>query len=1223
MCYSSNLMMLIFLIEVNPMKISDLINFEEIKDVIDIDCDLDNIEDKQQIVNNYIISDRLKPNIIEIAKNLRNPTHKSFQIIGGYGSGKSHLLGWIISILENHELINSVKDEEIREEFQKTLRRKFIVIRFELQPGEAELSEFFFDRVELQLKEKYNIEISSNIEGRIPDFKKDINEILNIIKKRDPTSCFVVIIDEISDFLKQKTRTKINRDTQFLRILGQVSTSLDFIFIGSMQENVFTDPKYLDEAMSFGRVAERFHIITISREDIKKVIAERVLKKTVAQKDTIDSLLDTYKKNYPIIISNIDEFIELYPVHPYVIKLFTELPYFEKRGVIQFTIDQVKRVLDKEFPEFITYENVYDEINSRHTIRNLDEIFPIIEIIETLDTKIDLLDERHKTDAHKLVKALAILRIYGKTTNNGATPNELANELLITSKTVKITDKIEIILNQIRDITSGQFIAKTKNNYYYLNMEEGPDYDLVIENKMKNLPDGMIDDELLKLLKFSDLVIQTDEEFHKRVYLTTCSWVDKKAFRLGHFLFDDSSRDLQKGNMDFNLVLTSFYNSNSKIKSASDTAIVDLAYDENLEVILKKICAIKLLIGENYAKSVMQRKISSITSDFKEKLLNYLLGGELELNGEKRRIKTIIKVEPNNIDEFFHYLIEETFNSHFNVKYSKFPKFLNELSFENIKGEIDNAITELLNKGESNLFSNSKNLLSSLKLMDIDGNIDTSNSVYAKVIIEELEANKGKNVEIIKLYEKLSIEPFGLYQEMIQLILLILAYNGEINLKKRGGGTITSSDLLEEFETGLQSYQKIPYAALEVDFPVESLIKIFIALELPVGLIRNPKDRTKAVRKFRARILEDKDRIESITRVLNEILVESDPIIDINEIIKKSESLADYPIEKFLNVQSVNDFKAILLSDLQINNIKGKLELIDQLESLIKDYNDFLSPDYLYMKKSLEWMNNHPNFFSEEDKLPLNQIRVECKPLVLETENVLDSNQRRVLKGKLQQYLGKYRTIYFSKHNKIVGGKINWLKLETLRTSQKFQKLRLLKSVKCINPSDFNKLEEKLLSLSKMKCSKLQEENLKNYFFCPYCRFPELLKEIENIDSEVDQIDKESEIISKDWNRGIIDEIAVFEKNLDLLSNKEKLILEQILSTKTLPDVLNAEIISGLNKLFSELKEIKISGQDFLLFIFSDSNILDIKQFSDKLNMFLEYILSKGEKEHIRIKKEE
>lgn len=65
------------------VKIKDLVTFQEIKDVIDIDSDVDTIEAKKNIVSEYIISEGMKGHLIDIAKNLSKPTHKSicFEVV--------------------------------------------------------------------------------------------------------------------------------------------------------------------------------------------------------------------------------------------------------------------------------------------------------------------------------------------------------------------------------------------------------------------------------------------------------------------------------------------------------------------------------------------------------------------------------------------------------------------------------------------------------------------------------------------------------------------------------------------------------------------------------------------------------------------------------------------------------------------------------------------------------------------------------------------------------------------------------------------------------------------------------------------------------------------------------------------------------------------------------------------------------------------------------------
>jgi len=83
-----------------------------IKDVIDIDSDIDSTEGKKNIVKDYIISENIGGELLKVIENISNSKNKSGQIIGGYGLGKSHLLDWLVSILEKKELINEINDDD-------------------------------------------------------------------------------------------------------------------------------------------------------------------------------------------------------------------------------------------------------------------------------------------------------------------------------------------------------------------------------------------------------------------------------------------------------------------------------------------------------------------------------------------------------------------------------------------------------------------------------------------------------------------------------------------------------------------------------------------------------------------------------------------------------------------------------------------------------------------------------------------------------------------------------------------------------------------------------------------------------------------------------------------------------------------------------------------------------------------------------------------------------
>jgi energy-coupling factor transporter ATP-binding protein EcfA2 len=292
------------------MKIKDLLHLEELDRVIDIDSFIDSEDKARDTIEKYIVTDAMKGHMKKIANDLDRAKHHSYQVIGNYGSGKSHLLAVIAAIIDNPSLIDYIQDEEVKNSFKSNLNRDYAVIQFELQPSQHTLSDFFYDRLEDKLKKKYDIEIPEIDTEEIYDHKEKIKEILDIIKSHDPKMGLVVIIDEISDFLKTKpTKEMKYQDTQFMRVLAQASNQMDFIFMGSMQENVFSSNEFVEEAESFGRTAQRYEIISISKEDIKKVLSRRALKKDISQIEQLKELLSEYGKQIPQVQSKLNEFV--------------------------------------------------------------------------------------------------------------------------------------------------------------------------------------------------------------------------------------------------------------------------------------------------------------------------------------------------------------------------------------------------------------------------------------------------------------------------------------------------------------------------------------------------------------------------------------------------------------------------------------------------------------------------------------------------------------------------------------------------------------------------------------------------------------------------------------------------------------------------------------------------------------------------------------------------
>jgi len=69
-----------------------------------------------------------------------------------------------------------------------------------------------------------------------------------------------------------------------------------------------------------------------------------------------------------------------------------------------------------------------------------------------------------------------------------------------------------------------------------------------------------------------------------------------------------------------------------------------------------------------------------------------------------------------------------------------------------------------------------------------------------------------------------------------------------------------------------------------------------------------------------------------------------------------------------------------------------------------------------------------------------------------------------------------------------------------------------------------------------------------------------------------------------------------------------------------IPEVIDKQIITALNNLFSELKEVKISTEDIKELLFKEQGVMNYDMFASKLDEVKDWVLEKGDRDNIRIK---
>lgn len=595
-----------------------LFNYTPIKDVIDIDLDLRDDTSRQELISSYLVSESLEKQLVDFFNNVELPNHKAAKIVGNYGSGKSHLIAFLITALANPDFRRYIKNDKVREAANKC-SRKYLVIQFELAQGEADLSTWFFHQLKKQLKNKYNIDIPLFDPQTQFDIQKEfIIDIIKKVKDQDPSASLLVMMDEVSDFLSQKPVHLIKRDLQFLRGVAQLCQAEDIIIVTSMQEDVYTSDRYKDIAAQDAKVSQRFQDIYIHKEDVKNVISIRIVPKSANQLLEIESRLKPFALKIENVANKIEEFKSLFPFTPELINLFQQLPYFEKRGVIQFAQKELKYVLNYKFPFFFTFDHIYDVIEANPNIRNLEEIFPIIKVVNVIKEKIKVaINVNNQFDALKIVKALAVYSLWTEK-KSGATARELVDNLLIIpeSKVISATDYLSKIIQDIRSATEGFYIKVIKDNatgndYFKFDPainEELPDDR--IEKEMSSVDDDLIETELFRQIK--DILELQPFENIPDVFEDECSWQSVKSFRRGHILFVKKGSDFSViAPRDFTIAFISPLVKEHKLDNFDNLMTIRIPLDDVTAVEhLKKIIAIKQLHSKGVMKSQMTQRLS-------------------------------------------------------------------------------------------------------------------------------------------------------------------------------------------------------------------------------------------------------------------------------------------------------------------------------------------------------------------------------------------------------------------------------------------------------------------------------------------------------------------------------------------------------------------------------------------------------------------------------------
>ena len=1014
------------------MKYNELLNFEPITEII-MFSKTGEADYQKSLIKTFVFSNAYKNHLIPlIIKNLdynRSGDAFGMQVVGNYGTGKSHLMSLVSLIAEDPDLLELVQEDKCKNDLN-AIAGKFKVLRFELGNTES-----LWEVVTFQI-EQYLLEIGINFSfdghGPISYFDK-IKLMMAEFENKYPDKGFLIVIDEMLAYLKSRsTPDKLNSDLAVLQALGQSCNSSKFKFIFGVQEMIYHSPEFQFAAAMLQKVNDRYKDIIITKDDVAFIVKNRLLKKNEHQKQKIKDHLDPFLKYFTDMHGRTQDYIELFPVHPTYFENFEKIRIGKsQREILKTLSNQFNNILDNDVPTdnpgLMTYDSYWEDIQNNQDLMAIPDVRKVKEVTDTIYDKIDSYFTAARTSkkpiARRIANACAIKILQHELNKqNGTNTEHLVDDLCLTDKLAFdrdfLIDIMESTAGQVITATSGQYFDKDQNNgEFHLRIEGGINFDQNIKDYAKDMSPALKDEYFFKFLEVN---LPLDHDAYRtgfKIWEYAIEWKSHKTYRDGYIFFGNpNEKSTTQPKQHFYMYFMPIFDDTKKkrnIETDEVYFIMDDLSSEFKDTVTLYGAALSLEVrADSSQKAIYAQKIRELNIKARTFFdLEYAqitkvdyLGKEMPLSGYSLPSAGATK------EQIFSEVATVVLDSWFGEENPNYPKFT-QLNTPISKGNYDRLIQQALAKIARPEQANrdGEGVLSGLGLWT-PGNLDYSHSPYAKSILKTIkEKGDGKVLNRDEILECLYAETnlwvsvdFKIEYALEFLVLASLAALGEIEVTIDSQRTINSTNLGD-----LKNLNKEDYFAFTHIRPPKGLNEAALKFMF-VGLLgRDLSKQLKDPTTYTKLVTAAEDFAKRTVTLLH--IIRDGVVFKNIEIISKDEARKYH--NKFTAFQGFCDKLANYTSEAKMKNfpysvedIKEVLEakpIIEKVEQQLQEIRTF-EADISYLQQCNQYIT---------DENLKNKIRVALSKL----GDVLISNNRNNIdayKKELENYKNQYADWY-------------------------------------------------------------------------------------------------------------------------------------------------------------------------------------------------------------------
>jgi hypothetical protein len=1233
------------------MKYSELIQFQPIESVIEL-RQANKAAKARELVSTYVISDDMADRLCSLVfpqlQYAKPQDNLGLLIVGNYGTGKSHLMSVISSIAENEEFSSLLTNAKVRQA-APAIAGKFKVIRLEIGATTMSLREIITGQLEETLAD-WDVAFQFPPADKVRENKTSLENMMAAFNGKFPNHALLLVVDELLDYLRSRKDQTLILDLGFLREIGEVCKDLRFRFMAGVQEAIFDSARFAHVADSLGRVKDRFQQVKIATTDVKFVVSHRLLHKKPEQLAAIREYLAPFAKFYGNMTERMDDYAELFPIHPDYVETFERIPILEKRGVLQIISFAIKELVGQPVPTdrpgVVAFDGYWKALKDNAAHRAQPEVKAVIECSTTLEDKVQsaLPKKTYKPMAIRIIEGLSVHRLTTGDAPIGLTPEELRDKLCLYHPGAAemggdpADDLLSLIENTLREIhktVSGQFISSNKDNrQYFLDLKKTDDYDALVEKRAESLEENVLDryyyDALLQVLECTDIPTYVTG-FH--IWQHEIEWQDSKAGRLGYLFFGaPNDRSTAVPTREFYLYfIQPFEKPDYTDEKRQDEVFFRLTGKDEQFTQSLRLYAAALDLGssssgikkQNYEKKAL-KQLDDLTKWLRENIFRAV---EITYQGSRKKFVDWLKVAGAggslNIRDAVNAVASKCLAEHFTNCAPEYPHFSALVTYGQ-GGNAQQAAQEALRGiAQPNRTKQANAVLDALELLDGD-KIDPSKSRYAKHI-QSLLKSKGQGQVVNRPEIITTLEPgiefmlpdkYRLEPIWVSVTLAALVYNGD-GVLAIPGVKFDATSLTNLAATPVADLQNFKHLERPKEWNIPSLRALFELMDLPPGMAMQVTQGDAVPVQQLHKVVQE--RVENLVRA-NQQLAGGIPFWGQNLFTDpETEALSALltKAKEFLeSLQAYNTPGKLKNFKYDVADIKGyqatftRLKEMEGLQTFCGEmgqFTQYLSAAEAVLPDGQPWV--------AESKQKRAELLVEIRKPAQRESEAFKAEALKQLKKLKAGYIKVYLDLYRKARLSITQDK----EKKDLLQDYRLKHLRRLATVNSINSVQLTEFERQL---DKLKTgTALTEKDLENDPKSPDGFWPSMEDTSVSAQTRLDNLKACVDQIHKSWTKSLLNDLAdpVIQSHFELLKTPQKKMLRDFMQAKELPDEISQEFLTALQSALSGLAKLSVRLDDLRKALFPDGSPATPAEFRDRFAAYLDQILKGRDAAKVRL----